>query len=112
MTRFIIYLRINLFNKISVSGNDLVQGAAEPVAGEGDLLPRQVHEHLHDLCNQGLLSVVGGIINIRFSNAPDIIVKEVAVWAARGTNLLVSGGFRWLRSFLPSPTVVILSPST
>ena len=58
-----------------------------------------VAEHLHDLCNQGLLSAVGGFINIPFRDAPDIIVEGVAVWTARGPNLLVGGCFRQLRSF-------------
>ena len=92
-------MRKTVFNKIAVSPNDLLQAASEPVAGKGDLLPGQVGEHLHDLCDQGLLSVVGGFINILFSDAPDIIVEGVAVWAARRPNLLVGGCFRWLRSF-------------
>ena len=57
-----------LFNKISISLNGLLQAASEPVAGEGDLLPGQVAEHLHNLHDQGLLSFVGGFINILFSD--------------------------------------------
>ena len=74
-----------LCNKISIGDNDLLHTASEPVAGKGDLLPGQVFEHFHDLCDQGLLSVVGGFINIPFSDAPYKIV--------------VGGCFMWLRKF-------------
>ena len=93
------YWIINLFNKISFSSDDLLQEAAELVAGEGDLLPGHVGEnHLYDLLDQELLNDVGGSINIPFSDAPDITVDVVAVWIARGLNLLVGGCFRQLRS--------------
>ena len=46
-----------------------------------------------------MISVVGGLISILFSDAPDIIVEGVAVWAIRRPNLLVGGCIRRLRSF-------------
>ena len=101
MTMFIKYQRTNVFNKISIGANDLLQAASELVAGMGNLLPGQV------LFDQGLLCV-GGFINILISVAPDIIVKGVEVWATRRPNLLVNGCFWWLRSFF----VTILSPQT
>ena len=63
----------------------------ELVAGDGDLLPGHVGEPLHNLRDQGLLSAVGGFIIIPFSDAPDIIVEGVAVWADIYVYYIISG---------------------
>ena len=77
-----------------------------------NFLSQHVRKHLHDLCDQGLLCVVGGFINIPFNNVQDILVERVAVWAARGPNHLFSGASGGSGAFVSSPTVIILSPPT
>ena len=109
---FIKYLRKNVFNKISVGLNDRLQAALEPVASKSDLLPGQVAEHLRDLCDQGLLSVVGGFIKLLFSDAPDIIVEGAAVWAARRPTSLLVGASGCSGASLFAPTDPILSHHT
>ena len=89
---------MNLFDKISVSGDDLLQAATDLVAGKGKLLPPHFGKHLHNLHDQGILSVVGGLTNIPFSDSPDIKVEGVVIWTVGGPNLLVGGCFRQLRS--------------
>ena len=64
------------------------------VADEGDLLPQHVGKHLHDLHDQGLLSVGGGFINIPFSEAPEIIVEGLQSGLLGGKTSLLVGVFR------------------
>ena len=71
-----------------------------------NLLQARATSSLDRLLNTSMIFVIrdslllrGGFNNILFSDAPDIIVEGVAVWAARRPNLLVGGCFRQLRSF-------------
>ncbi len=75
---------IGLFKKITASFNDGLNPLAEPPAGLGHGVPREVGHDVHDLRLQGRCSVVGAPVDIPLKNAPNVIVQGVAVWVLGG----------------------------
>ncbi len=96
---------IKLFKKIAASIHDGLDPLAEPPAGLCHGVPRQADHYLLDFGHQGVNIVVGGLINISFTNAPYIIVERIAVRALRGPDLL------WLelQEVLPAPILRCLA---
>ncbi len=81
-------MRINLFNKTAVSCKDSLDPGPEAHAGLRQGVPGKGTHHLLDLLDQFLQFVAKLCIEPNFKDAPQKIVKRVAVWGARRPGLL------------------------
>jgi hypothetical protein len=70
-----------LFKKIAASLIHGLNPLAEPPAGLGHGVPREVGHDLRDLCLQRGGSVVGAPVHISLGNAPNVVIQGVTVWA-------------------------------
>ncbi len=84
----VMVLFITVFDEIPIGLYDGLDSVLEALAGLCHSVPGEGHHHLHDLCHEKGDSVVGGLVNIPFTNAPHEIVTRIAVWASRRPYLL------------------------